>query len=199
MPYAIINPSNNTIIKYPIDLRSEFPSVIFPADLTKAILPENVVEVQTVPTPHTSYTDFTENTPVLSNGVWSQSWTSTPWTIDKTRTEILTELAEKKWSVIFAGTKTSDGLTIDTSLDSLHLLTDSLYNAQRIGLTQINYKDVQNVFHIITLDAFTNIVNIASNRVNDCFNVEATHYAAIMALTTYADLVAYDITKNWPV
>lgn len=197
MAYGILS-NSTTMGKYPIDLRLEFPNISFPTDLSKATLPTNVVIVEEVPTPHTSYTDFVEGDPVLSNGIWTQTWTSTPWTIDKTRSAILEELGNKKWAVIQAGTKTSDGLSVDTSVESLHLLTDSLYNAERLNLTQVNYKDVQNVFHLLTIAEFTDIVNMASNRVNTCFNVEAAHYAAIMALTTYADLVAYDITKNWP-
>lgn len=63
-------------IKYPIDVRAEFPDTSFPQDLSAADLSDmGVFSVQPVASPDVLWTQIVfEGEPQLVNGAWVQSW-----------------------------------------------------------------------------------------------------------------------------
>lgn len=64
------------VIKYPVDVRAEFPDTSFPQDLFAADLSHlGVFAVQPVPAPQASWARIvSEVEPQLVDGVWVQSW-----------------------------------------------------------------------------------------------------------------------------
>jgi hypothetical protein len=87
------------IINYPYDtitLRKSHPNVSFPVNLTNEVLAEwGMYEVTPNPKPNDYTKNITEGTPVLTDGVYYQSWIQT----DASQSEIDYRI-ENQWFIV---------------------------------------------------------------------------------------------------
>ena len=69
-------------VPVPANLRADFPNTSFPADLSRAVLPEGYVWVIQTAQPIPGQFELIESTPPVlgEDGVWKQSWRVRPWT-----------------------------------------------------------------------------------------------------------------------
>lgn len=68
----------------PANLRNDFPNTSFPADLSRATLPEGYVWVApTTPPECGQFERVEQDTPIQVDGVWNQSWKVVPWTLEE--------------------------------------------------------------------------------------------------------------------
>lgn len=73
MNYAII--SGDSIVKYPVNIREEYPNTSFPAIIEDTCLPDGVVPVLPVNEPDLTYTQYAvEIDPVFDGEHWKQTW-----------------------------------------------------------------------------------------------------------------------------
>ncbi len=85
-----------------------------------------------------------------------------------------------------------------TSLSNL-TATVAIINAGSTLPPGFTWRDADN--NDVSLDAagVIALADVMFNRVNDCYNASWTHKNAINALTTTADVAAYDMSSGWPV
>ena len=69
-------------VPVPANLRADFPNTSFPADLSRAALPDGYVWVTQTPLPTPGQFELVEHAPPVQgeDGVWKQSWRVRPWT-----------------------------------------------------------------------------------------------------------------------
>lgn len=68
----------------PANLRSDFPNTSFPADLSRATLPDGYVWVAPTVQPECGQFERVEpDTPELVDGVWKQTWRVVPWSAEE--------------------------------------------------------------------------------------------------------------------
>lgn len=71
-------------IPVPANLRVDFPNTSFPADLSRAVLPEGYVWVAPTSPPECGQFERVEQAaPAQVDGVWTQQWVIVPWTDDE--------------------------------------------------------------------------------------------------------------------
>lgn len=108
----------------------------------------------------------------------------------------LAELASYRYEQEVGGIAVG-GVSVDTDRDTQAILTAARIYAKEDSNYTVNWKKSDGTF--VTLDAAT-IIAIAdamATHVQSCFDNEKDHVAAINALTTAAEVAAYDITTGW--
>jgi hypothetical protein len=87
----ILKFKNNTIT-YPVDLRTEFPSTIFPASLRQDHLPDGYFLVEPVEQPSVRFGSVSEATPELVGGVYRQVWAVTEMSPVDAKLDLIREI-----------------------------------------------------------------------------------------------------------
>jgi len=64
--------------------------------------------------------------------------------------------------------------------------------------TTLNFRDTEDVTHALTGPQVVAMGLTASGFISDLYGVAWAHKDALSALFTLSDVVAYDITLNWP-
>lgn len=91
------------------DLKASFPNTSFPADLSKAKLPEGYVWVQPTPAPVCNQFERVEpGVPQNIDGVWKQTWQVVPWSAEEIQ-HALTDALQQHLDDT-ARTKSYDGI-----------------------------------------------------------------------------------------
>jgi len=63
----------------------------------------------------------------------------------------------------------------------------------------IDFKDATGVYHDLTVAQVQACFDAAGDHVQACYAAEKAHYAAVDALTTKPEVLAYDYSTGWPV
>lgn len=81
----------------PADIRADFPNTSFPADISKAVLPDGYIWAEPVPAPVIGqYESAAKGDPEeYKPGKWRETWAVTPWTVE----EIAAYKAEQRKSM----------------------------------------------------------------------------------------------------
>lgn len=147
----------------------------------------------------------TEAEPSLVNGVWVQQWVvvalpqaDVDANIIAGKADLKARVTEKRSQVEEGGT-TIAGVAVKTDAGSQAKLTGALNFVGRNPIRTIKWKTAAGTFAPLNKAAIEAISDGVGEFVALCFDAEAAHYAAIDALTTPAQVAAYDVNTGWPV
>lgn len=147
---------------------------------------------------------FTESTndqqqPILIDGL--QTWvvtnkTTTPELIDSLRTELKTKVTDKRWETESGGITFINGIKIKTSKDDQDRILSVIINAERNGITEIDFK-AESGWAKISIFALRQLAKELTNFVQFCFKTEKTHHDNIDTISDVEELCNYDYAANW--
>lgn len=125
-------------------------------------------------------------------------WSGSQWTtnIEQACNGKLSELAAYRYSKETAGI-TVNGSKIKTDRESQAMLTGAKAYSDLNESATIDWKG-ENGWVRIDRAAILAISQAVAAHVQECFSNEKVHAEAIAALSTIADIEAYDITTGWP-
>jgi hypothetical protein len=135
---------------------------------------------------------------------WNDARTKPTWAelevawLGVCRDNKLIELAAYRYEKETSGITTGNGVSIKTDRESQGLFHRTWTEAQVNADISIKWKGV-NAWIQIGKTEIDAIKQVMFGYVEACFNTEAAHAEAIGALTTSAEIEAYDITTGWPV
>lgn len=195
MPYSIVK--NGQVLAGPIERPAVFNGVQDFNNLSDA---EVIIHdwYPTVVVNEDYNPEWQERTgPVFTVGANSVlcEYTITEKGLEEVRATKLKKLGKKRYEVETAGVLLGDS-TILTDRESQAQITGA-YNAARNGLlTTLNFK-ASTGWITLTAVEMEAIGQAVYSHVQNCFNIEKTHYEAIMALTTSQEVAEYDINAGW--
>jgi hypothetical protein len=132
---------------------------------------------------------------------WVTNYTQEPVDIDTLKRELRSAVTNTRWLLETGGITLPNGSKIKTSIDDQNRITSVISNAERAGLTEINFKDGDDNWISMPLTQLVEISKVVTFWVQDCFNAEMHHHQAIGALETIDELEQYkleQINTNWP-
>jgi hypothetical protein len=147
-----------------------------------------------------SFTESTnEQQTVLINGL--QTWVvtnkpTTPELIASLRTELKSKVTNKRWEIESGGITFINGVKIKTSKDDQDRILSVIINAERNGITEIDFK-AESGWVKISIFALRQLAKELTNFVQFCFKTEKTHHDAINELSDIEELCGYDYESNW--
>lgn len=82
-------------IPVPANLRADFPNTSFPADFSRAALPDGYVWVTPTTQPECGQFERVEqDDPALVDGAWQQAWRIVPWSTEETQAALTNEIQQ---------------------------------------------------------------------------------------------------------
>lgn len=197
---------NGEVIKYPYttnDLRLDYPHVSFPADMTGENMESfncYVVE-STIPPTYSRFAKIRELSPTLENGVWKQTWESTPIPDEDlihVRNELKTAITKHRYQV------ESGGIVVGGNRFATDRESQIKYVAVAFELSysdpqtySITWKTEDAQFVVLNLAEMVAVVGAVRTHVQACFNKEA-EYHALVDSATRSELEVFDFSAGWP-
>ncbi|MEG2283835.1 MAG: DUF4376 domain-containing protein [Bacilli bacterium] len=144
-------------------------------------------------------TDPETNEVSLSNG--TQSWIITNKEVNEIllsslRKEVKDKITNKRWEVEVSGLTFPNGISVKTSKDDQDRILSVIINAERNGITQIDFK-ADSGWTTVTIFTLKQMAKELTYFVQHCFNTEKFHHQAVDALTTPESIYTYDFSNNW--
>jgi len=116
---------------------------------------------------------------------------------DTIKINLKAQIAQLRWEKETAGI-TLNGMPIATDRESQALLTGAFCRALQDPAITINWKGANGEFIQLGKDDINTISAAVGKYVEDCFNAEMLHNQTVDALTSPADLFAYNMHEGWP-
>ncbi len=182
-------------------LRYRFPAHSIPKNINVI---EDYISYNTSPQPFINST-FQMNVEALpffnDEGIGSQVWNTVDREIGQDIIDALKEqkrnkATSKRKSVEHGGLTFPNGIRIKTAKADQDRMLSVIVNAERDGITEINFK-AESGWAKITISALGQIVKILTRFVQHCFNIEMLHHNQIDLLTNAQDILDYNVESNW--
>ena len=188
--------SNNEIIQYPANPRTDNPSVSFPDNWGGGEINSNeyvVISYTTPPSINLGWI-YTESTPVQSNGTWQQSWTTSL----KSKEEIKQEITDKRYQVEIGG------VAISNNVYATDRESQTKYVAVAVDISQSNtetwnitWKTNDNTFVNLNASQMLEIISGVRQHIQSCYDKESEYYQLIDTANTEV-LESTDFSAGWP-
>lgn len=139
------------------------------------------------------------------NGNWYEKWVLTPteqpqgW-LDQVKSNLLDQIAQKRWEVETGGITLPDGTKVDTDRESSQQKIKAAFDEAMKDENYVvnNWKVRKGVFVTLTNAQLRLIGQAVLAHIQACFDKEAALSAQILAAPDYATLMAIKINKGWP-
>ena len=189
--------SNNEIIQYPANPRTDNSFVSFPDNWGGGEINGNqyvLVSYTNPPSINLGWT-YTESTPVQSNGTWHQSWTTSL----RSKEEIKQQISNKRYEVEVGG------VVIDNNKYSTDRESQTKYVAVAVDISQqsnidswsITWKTSDNQFVSLNANQMTQLISSVRQHVQSCYDKEFEYYELIDNANTEV-LESTDFSAGWP-
>ena len=106
------------------------------------------------------------------------------------------EATSRRWEVETVGLMFPNGVLIKTAKEDQDRILSVIINAERDGITEINFK-APSGWVDISVYALKQIAKTLTRYVQHCFNIERYHHEQIDLLEEYQEIYNYDISTNW--
>ncbi|MBL0629503.1 DUF4376 domain-containing protein [Aeromonas veronii] len=155
-------------------------------------IPDDAVEISME-----YYAELTSSKVIVADASGYPSAIDPPQPV-RTKESLLSEVAAKRW-IVETGGILSGGTPIATDRESQAQLA-SVYATLKSGLIiDTPWKAADGSFTHVTLAEIEPFFQAVAQHVRNCFAAELAHKESIVALTTQAELDAYDLSTGWPV
>jgi hypothetical protein len=189
--------SNNEIIQYPANPRTDNHNVSFAVNWNGGTISENTyVTVKTTEPPTTNLGWIcTETTPVKIDNSWQQSW-STSLVSKENLKKIITS---KRYEVEVGNVRINKNLysTDRESQTKYVAIAVDIAQSSNVSVWHINWKTADGIFVNLNATEMNQVVNGVRQHVQSCFDKESEYYTLIDT-ADQATLEATDFSSGWP-
>ena len=119
-----------------------------------------------------------------------------PKPISDAKDYVKSQVAARRFGAEIQGV-TLNGTSIATDRDSQSMIGNAYASLKNGLIASVNFKS-QSGFVSLDLASFEPVARAVAEHIQACFTAEQVHVAAIDALTTHAEVEAYDISTGWP-
>lgn len=175
-------------------LQQMFPNTSFVPDFsvvsTADWLPYGVAPLVYTNQPSSTFSSVTMGVPQQIDGVYYTTWVEDPIPLAQAQQILLNQVAAYRAGITYKNvTFNSVSVPVDTQVIAILTVVAA-------GTQTIDFKGDDGWLSLAPADA-TALLAAIQTQVQTGFTNEKKHHDAIMALTTTADVAAYDITQGW--
>lgn len=151
------------------------------------------------PRPDDRYNLVSEQAVTVADGIAVVEWASTPRSLDQIKQVRLAELAAWRYRVEVGGCLHA-GMVVPTDRDSTQpkLTAERSIAKEDSAVYTISWKVPGVGFIVLDGPALIALADAVRAHVKAAYAAEALHMAAIEALASAAEVIAYDISTGWP-
>lgn len=189
--------SNNEVVAYPANPRTENPYVSFPDDWKGGEVNGNkyaIVNSTLPPTTNVGW-QFSEVTPANYGGSWYQTWNTSL----KSKELIKKDVTNFRYQIEVGGVVVANNkyATDRESQTKYVAVAFDIQQQANVDAWSITWKTTDNKFVSLNASQMSQVINTVRNHVQQCFNKEAEYYQLIDTANTTV-LETTDFSAGWP-
>lgn len=195
MLYAKV--SNNNIIEYPSNPRTDNPYVSFPENWGGGEINGNeyvTVNWSMPPSPNVGW-QTVESNPVKYNDSWYQSWSASL----KEKPGIKSDVTNYRYLIEVGGvTVANNKYATDRESQTKYVaVAVDIQQQSNVAAWSITWKTLDNSFVTLNANQMSQVINSVRTHVQQCFDKEAEYYQLIDTANTTV-LETTDFSAGWP-
>jgi hypothetical protein len=188
--------SNNQLIQYPANPRLDNPYVSFPDNWGGGVINDQeyvLVQPRTPPVPDLGWT-ITERSPILSDGVWRQTWETTLLNNEGLKNAV----TNKRYAVEVGNTRVANNIySTDRESQTKYVAVAVEISQSNAESFSITWKTADSQFVTLNAPEMLEVINGVRAHVQNCFNKEAEYYNLIDTANAMV-LASTDFSAGWP-